>query len=394
MSQSSSTTPGAFSLSGARKIVQDCFRVRPWIYWCDFVGTYCLGMFCFQQVRGASVLERHQGWTGEPRQVLFFLASCILFYRAGLFIHELVHQRNGSLRVFRITWNLLCGIPFLTPSFVYYSHIDHHRRAHYGTHHDGEYLPLVHRRPGYVLLYLSWALIIPAMVVVRFMFLTPIAWVSPGARGWIHQHASSMVMDPSYIRPLPTTKTHRIIRLQEFGCFLWCWGVASFAPLFLDRWPIPFVVQAYLTAVVIILLNSIRTLGSHRWRNAGGEMTFVEQLVDSVNYPDSPVIDELWAPVGCRYHALHHLFPSMPYHAMPRAHRLLMEQLPADSPYRLTNSASLFSTLHVLLRDIAVRVRHAQTNTAIHGVGRIGLHKPHTLRLRGKGRRQPTQNSV
>lgn len=80
-------------------------------------------------------------------------------------------------------------------------------------------------------------------------------------------------------------------------------------------------------------------------------MTFVAQLVDSVNYPASPLIDELWAPVGCRYHALHHLFPSMPYHAMPRAHRLLMQHLPADSPYRLTISPSLLATLRTLWHE-------------------------------------------
>jgi fatty acid desaturase len=340
-----------FSLSTARQIVQDCFRVRPAIYWCDFLLTYAAGIFCYQQVRGGNMMHPHQGWTGQWSQALYFLASCFLFYRAALFIHELVHQRNGALPVFRVVWNLLCGIPFLIPSFVYYSHIDHHRRAHYGTDHDGEYLPLVHRRPAYILYYLSWALVIPALAVVRFMLLTPVAWASPAARRWIHQHASSMVMDPSYIRPLPTATVLWNIRLQELGCFLWCWSIALVPPLLLDRWPTSFVVHAYLTAVVIIFLNSVRTLGSHRWRNQGEEMTFVAQLVDSVNYPASPLIDELWAPVGCRYHALHHLFPSMPYHAMPRAHRLLMQHLPADSPYRLTNAPSLLATLKTLWHE-------------------------------------------
>jgi fatty acid desaturase len=45
--------------------------------------------------------------------------------------------------------------------------------------------------------------------------------------------------------------------------------------------------------------------------------------------------------VGLRYHALHHLFPSLPYHNLGRAHQRLMAELPTDSPYRLTNSDSL-----------------------------------------------------
>ena len=73
-----------------------------------------------------------------------------------------------------------------------------------------------------------------------------------------------MVMDPTYIRPLPKKKTLRVIYLQELGCFLWCLSIATIGPLFLGRWPVPFVIHAYLMAVVIVFLNSIRTVGSHR----------------------------------------------------------------------------------------------------------------------------------
>lgn len=337
-----------FSLTGARQIVRDYFKPNPWIYWGDFLASYGLGMFCFAQVRGTGMLSPHQGFTGEFSQIFFFFGSCLLFYRCGLFIHEVVHHRNGALPVFRFIWNLVCGIPFLMPSFVYYTHIDHHRRSHYGTESDGEYIAMAHRRPWYMLFYLSWCFVIPLAAVVRFLILTPIAWTIPGARAFIHRHASSMVMDPTYIRPLPTQRTKRIIYLQEAGCFAWCLGVAIVPPVFLDRWPIPFLINAYLIAVVIMFLNSIRTLGSHRWTNKGGEMTFVDQLTDSINFPNSPLISELWAPVGCRFHGLHHLFPSMPYHHMAKAHRRLMEQLPADSPYRQTVGKSLSAVLFTL----------------------------------------------
>ena len=144
-----------------------------------------------------------------------------------MFIHELVHQRIDEFRVFRFVWNLICGIPFLMPTFVYYTHIDHHRRAHYGTHRDGEYLPLVFFRKRYVLYYLSWAFVIPIIAVFRFMVLTPLAWIHPSIRRWVHRHASSMVMDPSYLRPLPTASTRRVIFIQEVGCFGWCWVVVG-----------------------------------------------------------------------------------------------------------------------------------------------------------------------
>lgn len=332
----------SFSLSQARQLISDLFQPRPWIYWTDFLVSYGLGLLCFSRTRGGPIFVPHQGITGELSQVLYFFASCLLFYRSAMFIHEVVHQRTtGRLTAFRFVWNLLCGIPFLIPSFVYYTHIDHHRRKHFGTERDGEYMPLANGPRWHILYYLSWSFVIPLVAIVRFLVLTPLAWCIPGFRKWVHQHVSSMVMDPTYIRPLPTKQTMRVIHVQELCCFLWCLAIASFAPIFLQRLPIPFLVHAYLMSVVIVMLNSIRTLGSHRWHNDGEEMSFVDQLLDSVNYPRLSLISELWGPVGTRYHALHHLFPSLPYHSMGQAHRRLMAALPDNSPYRRTEEPSL-----------------------------------------------------
>jgi fatty acid desaturase len=51
-----------------------------------------------------------------------------------------------------------------------------------------------------------------------------------------------------------------------------------------------------------------------------------------------------------RFHALHHLFPSLPYHALGAAHRRLMARLPPDSPYRLTEAPRLSASLRQLWR--------------------------------------------
>jgi fatty acid desaturase len=115
--------------------------------------------------------------------------------------------------------------------------------------------------------------------------------------------------------------------------------------------PWTFLLQAYLTAVTIIMLNHVRTLGAHRFRHHGDELSLVDQVLDSVNYPHHPLTSGLWAPVGLRFHALHHLFPSLPYHSLSKAHHRLMAQLPADSPYRRTESASLRAALAELWRS-------------------------------------------
>jgi fatty acid desaturase len=264
-------------------------------------------------------------------------------------------------------WNLLCGIPFLMPSFTYVTHLEHHRRKLFGTEHDGEYLPLARLSPGWIAVYLSQCLWVPPLVVVRFLILTPLTWVSPALGRWIHQRASSLVMDPRYLRPLPTPSELRTIRVQEFFCFLWLLGIVIVPPVFLHRWPIPFVIHAYLTGSTLMLLNCLRTLAAHRFVSDGREMTFVEQMLDSVNIHSNSPLEIAVNPVGLRFHALHHMFPSLPYHNLPAAHRRLMEKLPADSPYRRTNEPSIAAAIRKLWRrSVQAKRRAAQHEPALN----------------------------
>lgn len=325
-----------FSLGQARAIVHDLFAPKLAIFWADFLISSTLGGLCF-------VLTRRVFAPFSLPGILTFIVSGLCYYRSVLFIHELIHLRDKRFRMFSISWNLMCGIPFLTPTFMYYTHVDHHMRKHFGTHDDGEYMPLGAQSPSHILVYLCQPFVLPAIAVVRFLILTPLCWVSPRIRKFVHRHASSMVMDPSYIRPLPTRETLRIIRVQEALCFAWCAGVATV--LITGLVPIGFLITAYCLSVFILMINAIRTLGAHRYTNTGGEMTFLDQLLDSINYPNHPILSSLWAPLGLRFHALHHVFPSMPYHNLDEAHHRLMAQLPADSPYRQTVSSSLTSSI-------------------------------------------------
>lgn len=342
-----------FSLADSRNLVRDLFEPKPWVYWTDFLVSIFTGHIFYGLVRGAFVIPGIPTWAQYTLSGIGFLVSSLAYYRAVMFTHELVHLRSGTFTGFRIAWNLLCGIPFLVPSFTYYTHLDHHRRKHYGTKHDGEYLPWGNQGLGHLIYYMIQPLFVPFLAVIRFGILTPLTWLHPSIRNWVHQRASSMIVDPMYIRPLPTNQDLKLIRLQEFLCFAWILGVAIVPPVFLGRWPWPFILQGYCTAVVILTINQIRTLGAHRWANEGEEMTFVEQMLDSVNVGRSTIASEIWGPIGLRFHALHHVFPSMPYHEMPKAHQRLVEKLPADSPYHKTVEPSLTSALINLVQRSA-----------------------------------------
>ncbi len=168
-----------FSIAQARSIVKDLFRPNPVIYWSDFLASFLIGTLCYALVRRVAPLSVQQG--------LAFGISVVLYYRSALFIHEMAHFRDNQFKAFRIAWNLLCGIPFLTPSFTYYSHFDHHLRKHFGTDEDGEYLPLGTTRPWQILLYLCQPLVIPPLALARFLILGPLGWLSPRLRRWLHR---------------------------------------------------------------------------------------------------------------------------------------------------------------------------------------------------------------
>ena len=345
-----------FSIAETRAIVKDLFEVKPAVYWTDFLVSMGIGAFCFTALfrglfvhRVANWLDFHAAWFTPSLSVALFVVMCLAFYRATLFTHELVHLRDGAVPGFRVAWNLLCGVPFLMPSFLYQTHVYHHMRKHYATHDDGEYLPLG-SSVWTILFYLGQSFVIPVIAAVRFLVLTPATWVHAGVRHWVRKHASAMICDPTYIRPLPTGKELRVWRRQEILCFMFAATVTTL--LATGVLPLRWLFLAYGTAVSVILLNAVRTLGAHRFLyDRHHDVTFMEQLLDSVNYPRRPWLTAIWAPVGLRFHALHHLFPSMPYHSLAKAHRRLMQQLPPDSPYRQTESPGLMHTLGQLWRS-------------------------------------------
>jgi fatty acid desaturase len=331
----------AFSFNQARTLIGDLTQPTPWIYWVDFLTSIVIG-----NIGLVSIMMLPKWYPGNSMiwlaQVGCYVVTLLAYMRALMFIHELVHLPKEGFRGFRVVWNLLCGIPFFVPSFLYYPHVDHHRRKHYGTDHDGEYLALSHHGRWMIVGFIVQALFIPFLGIIRFLVISPLCWILPKLRPIVHRHASTMVVDPFYERSDGGAGLMRMVYLQEALCFAWALAFVGRHYFATGEWFNPLWVVAYCLSVGILVINEIRTLGAHRWTNEKhNEMTFEEQLVDSVNYPNYAILGELWAPVGLRFHGLHHLFPRLPYHNLGKAHRRLMEGLPSDSIYRQTVAISL-----------------------------------------------------
>lgn len=336
----------SFSIRQARGLVKDLSTPEPLIYWTDFLSSILAGHLIFGLMIFLHLLPvdwPQQGTAVWLVRGMLFVVAAVLYLRAVLFIHELVHLPTHGFAAFRFAWNALCGIPMLIPSFLYYPHVEHHRRKHYGTEEDGEYIDLSHRHPANLLLFVGASIVVPLAAIVRFAVMTPLAWLLPSFRKWMEQRASSMIIDIFYLRGDFGRNASRVMRWQETFCCGWCW-ICLFA-----WWNVSALhtaaYYAYGMAVALVAVNNLRTLGAHRWVAEGGEMTFEEQLLDSLNYPNRPWITELWGPIGIRYHALHHLFPSLPYHNLGIAHRRLMAELPPDSIYRQTERTSLTAAI-------------------------------------------------
>lgn len=337
-----------FPLYEARALVRDLMTPDPRIYWSDFLFHIMLGWAAF-------ATAFHMPWL-SIWQILSCWVAIFAFYRAAIFIHELAHLERGTFKIFRLVWNLTCGIPFMIPSFTYDGvHYDHHKPAIYGTSEDGEYLPFATQHPvglvGYVLL----SLILPLLLVMRFLLLTPISYLIPPLRKIIWERASSLTINPAYIRRADAVRNDHHWQLQELATFLF--AVIVVASVILGKLSWQVLVLWYVVAVAIFILNSLRTLAAHAYRHRGDyHLTLVEQYLDSINVPGN-FMTGLWAPVGLRYHATHHLFMSMPYHNLGKAQRRLAREFGDNQLILQTNRNGLWSALRQIWQESTAVVK-------------------------------------
>ena len=340
----------AFSHREAKKLVQDLFTPKPVLYWADFLITVSIG-YGFAAI-----------YLTTPAfsliQIAAFLVSGLALFRVGIFIHELVHREEPSMRGFHIVWNLLFGVPFLLHSLLYRSHLDHHYPRKFGTPDEGEYLPLASAPVRETLLYLAQIPVVPLLAAFRFLVLVPLSFLYPPSRRWLLEQWSSYTINPYYRRVIPPTEPLGLWAVLDLLCLLWL--VAVIGLLLKGFIPWTTVGMVYGLSISTIALNWVRTLAAHRFLNTGGNMTYVEQIEDSQTIEGRSLLTLLMFPIGLRYHALHHLFPLMPYHSMGEAHRRLMSALPEDSPYKKGIFPGLWAALRELLRGarIAGRAGH------------------------------------
>jgi fatty acid desaturase len=335
-----------------RTIPQAWFKPDPRIYWSDMLLSAAVGWTALASSVGADV-----PW----RRAALIIVAAFALYRAVLFIHELTHLSEHELPLFRTAWNVLVGIPVLLPSFLYEGvHTDHHRQRSYGTPADPEYVPFGHRPPTVIILYALGAVFLPLALAVRFAVLAPLSLLFPRLRRLTIDRFSALIVNHRYIRRAPIDRA-ALAQETAAAAFVWTaillWAIGVLPSAAFVSW--------YAVTTVAASVNVVRTLASHRydheWPHEASApvatLSMTEQLLDSCTIrPNGGAVGavadgwrELWAPVGLRYHALHHWIPSLPYHNLGRAHRLLLTRLASTTPYADTQYPAIASVLVDLL---------------------------------------------
>jgi fatty acid desaturase len=320
----------------------DAFQPQPWIYWSDFLISTSLGWAAFVlSVQTSPLSLPHIGGT---------MIAIVALLRAVIFIHELAHLKRGTLPGFELAWNLCVGLPFLLPSLMYVGcHNDHHRQATFGTINDPEYLPLAQRYGLEVARFISIAPIVPVLLALRWGVCGPLSFLIPSLRRFIIERGSSLIINTNYRRLHPHERHAKRWLRQEVAAAIVFWAIVG--GVLTGAIALQWIWQWYLVATGVVLVNQVRTLAAHRYNNtAGTPLDSTGQLLDSITL-NGGLLTILAAPVGLRYHALHHALPTVPYHSLGPLHRRLLAELPVDAPYRRTQQRGILSTIRTFFHQ-------------------------------------------
>jgi fatty acid desaturase len=328
----------SFPAKQIKELLADYKDPIAWIYWTDYLVFVALGfssLICSVLVSNA--------WLST----VSLLISLLSFYRALGFIHETVHQKHRRfMRLFVPVWNIVSGSLFFVMTFYYQCHLSHHSRLHYGTPSDPQYANFIERKPPVLFFLVVQSILAPVFFAVRALIIAPLHLLVPSIRPFVLRYLSSFAR-PGYKARYSRTDKRRIARYEIAHLLIWAGIFLAFYLGYIDQ---QFALHWLFVLFGVFALNSFRILGEHRYDygNTDQQRSPEQVFFDSYNY--TPLISELLYTTGLRYHALHHLVASIPYHNLPKAHRAIVDKLGPGSAYASVSSTSHLKNVCDLLR--------------------------------------------
>ncbi len=312
-------------------------RPIPIIFWLDFLLSLLTGNgFLYFAVKNTSF---------SPEQVLCIFISAVFLFRAGVFMHEAVHAAK-QIPLFDLGYNFLHGFVHKLPLYIFGAHKHHHAAETYGTMNDPEY-ELLKGSPLHYVTPIFSQTVMPLLLLIRFGIVPALLpFIGEKGRNVIYQYASTFALNLRFKRSLPNEKERIEWYWQDAGCFFY--NTIFFALMISGVWSWKVFFIWYAIFYLTFLFNFYRVMTSHTYSTNFNQTNRKLQILDSVTVTGSWILGLVFYPVGMRYHALHHLFPHIPYHNLARLHRSILTTIPAGHPYRETLVLNYFDALRRL----------------------------------------------
>jgi fatty acid desaturase len=284
----------------------------------------------------------------DQYSMILYLVGVFFLYKGAMLVHEVSHLAK-KIPYYRVAYNILLGYPNSYPAYIYDTHLFHHGKKTYGTKDDPEYAFIKDYNTFTLIKPLLIAFLLPFLQWLRFgilPFITP--FLPLKAKRYIFTRYSTLVFDASYRRRIRNeNKDLRTMIVQDFICALY--KVALIVAIVKGVVPLQFIAYYYFAIVLASILNMYRALFNHYYANHSQEsLSWEDHLRDTVTLEMGPVALLVFVN-HLNYHALHHLFPEMPYHRLGVAHQTLMKELPKDHSYRTGTHKSLYSLVKAVL---------------------------------------------
>lgn len=282
--------------------------------------------------------------------LITFVISIFFLYRGSMLIHEVVHI-SKKVTGYRFAYNFFFGWFTSYPAYIFDGHLFHHGKATYATKRDPEYKYIPQYNMKTLVSPIISAFILPLFQLIRFGLLPFVLPFLPEKyQVKVYQKMSTLVFDVNYKRPIRNkTDELRMMIGNDLMCALY--KVATILLVVFEILPLRFITYFYIGFVFCSILNMYRALFNHLYTNESlAPLSKEEHILDTTTV-EGGLLTKIIFVNGLNYHALHHLFPEIPYYHLGRAHKKLMQELPSGHLYKKSVYPSFFSLLKYCVKE-------------------------------------------
>jgi fatty acid desaturase len=330
-----------------RRLLAEFHDVRPVLFWRDLILNALIGYSAL-------------AFTIYRPNVISLVIATIFIYRGCTLLHEVSHLAK-KIKGYRIAYNILFGWAFSYPAYIFDTHLFHHGKKTYGTDSDPEYKFIPRFDHATFLRPIVVAVILPLFQWYRFGILPLIEhFMSKEKKRNLYQTLSALVFSMEYRRKIKDEqKDLRNMVLNDLATA--SVKVITVGLIVAGILPLHTLVVWYLVTAFASVLNMYRALLNHLYTNESNQpLSWQEHLNDTTTI-EPGLITNIVCANGLNYHAIHHLFPELPYTNLAAAHQKLMKELPADHLYRQNVFNSIFDVMKEM-REITIDRELAEFN--------------------------------